>query len=326
MKEPGKGIGAPLGRMNKRVYIVLICFLISAVFWLLIALSHDYPTALIFPVRYTNLPGKKVVMNDLPEKVSVQLKASGFKIMSLGFKKEQDPVTVDVSTSLQNRLITSDIFAIPTQSFLPDFSRQIGKDIQITGFDPDSIVFNFSDLTTKKVRVVPVYSASFDNQYDSTGAATVDPAEVEVSGPPALISELKEVYTQKVVFSNLKGAVKQKVKLEGNKLLSYNTDEVTVSLNVEKFTEGSVDVEIHPVNVTNGYSIKTFPDKVKVRYLVSLSHYNKVDVSMFDAVVDASEMERKKLSKLNVTLMTSPSFVRISLLEPAKVDYILRKQ
>ncbi len=313
-------------RMNKRLYIVLICFFISAVFWFLIALSHDYPTTLIFPVKYVNLPGQKVVMNDLPAKIAVQLQASGFRIMSLGFKEEQDPVQVDVSASLKNRQVNADILAIPTQSFLEDFSRQIGKNIQITGFDPDSIVFNFSDLTTKKVPVVPDYTATFEKQYDSTGAAEVTPSEIEVSGPPSVIKELQYVTTEKISFSDMKGSEKKKAKLSVNKLLSYNVDEVTVSLHVEKFTEGLVEVDVHPVNVSSGYSLKTFPDKIKVRYLVALSRYNKVDEAMFDAVVDASEMERKKLAKLNVTLMTSPSFVRITMLDPEKVDYILRKQ
>ncbi len=313
-------------RINKRLYVVLLCFFISAIFWLLIALSHDYPTTLIFPVQYVNLPGKKVVMNDLPAKIAVQLKASGFKIMLFGFKDEQDPVQVDVSSSLRTSLIHTDVLSLPTQSFLLDFSRKLGKEITITGFQPDSIVFNFSDLITKKVPVIPAYSATFEKQYDSTGVASVNPREIDVSGPPSIISELQSVSTESIKLENLKGTVKQKVKLIKNKLLSYNVNEVELTLQVEKFTEGSVEIEIHPVNKTTGYSLKTFPDKVKVRYLVSLSAYNNVDPSMFDAVVDASEMEKKNQTKLKVQLMTSPSYVRITMIEPEKVDYILRKQ
>lgn len=313
-------------RINKRLYVVLLCFFISAIFWLLIALSHDYPTTLIFPIQYVNLPGKKVVMNDLPAKIAVQLKASGFKIMLFGFKDEQDPVQVDVSSSLRTSLIHTDVLSLPTQSFLLDFSRKLGKEITITGFQPDSIVFNFSDLITKKVPVIPAYSATFEKQYDSTGVASVNPREIDVSGPPSIISELQSVSTESIKLENLKGTVKQKVKLIKNKLLSYNVNEVELTLQVEKFTEGSVEIEIHPVNKTTGYSLKTFPDKVKVRYLVSLSAYNNVDPSMFDAVVDASEMEKKNQTKLKVQLMTSPSYVRITMIEPEKVDYILRKQ
>jgi hypothetical protein len=111
-----------------------------------------------------------------------------------------------------------------------------------------------------------------------------------------------------------------------NHLLSYSSAEVEFRLPVEKFTEGTEEIEIHPVNVAYGYSLKTFPDKVKVRYLVSISNYNKVDASMFDAIVQGGEKGNRPGSKLEVSIITKPSFIRITRLEPEKVDYILRKQ
>ena len=41
------------------------------------------------------------------------------------------------------------------------------------------------------------------------------------------------------------------------------------------------------MNVETGYSLKTFPDKITVRYQVALSKYNDVNAGQFDAVVDA---------------------------------------
>src|SRR5687768_11774206 len=99
MSEKSAPVKKPRVRMNKRLYVVLVCFFISAVFWLLIALSHDYTTTVIYPVKYVNLPGKKVVMNDLPTKIAVQLRTTGFRIMSFGLSKEQPPVEVDVAGS-----------------------------------------------------------------------------------------------------------------------------------------------------------------------------------------------------------------------------------
>ena len=81
--------------MNKQFYIIFICFIISTIFWLLLALSHDYPATLTLPVKYLNLPGKKVVINEMPSEISVQIKASGFKIISFGFQKDRPPVNVD---------------------------------------------------------------------------------------------------------------------------------------------------------------------------------------------------------------------------------------
>jgi hypothetical protein len=265
-------------------------------------------------------------MNVLPSKIKVNLKTSGFKIISFGFQKERDPVEVDVGSSLKNTQLNWDVLAISTQSFLPDFSRELGKEVTISGFQPDSIVFNFSDLVTKRVPVVFSFQADFEKQYDSTGSPFITPSEIVVSGPPSIVEKLKYIQTEDIRLEKLKASAKGKAKLRLNRLLSYNVNEINYTLPVEMFTEGSQEIEIHPINVTHGFVLKTFPEKIKVRYLVALSQYNKVEQSMFDAVVDADELKARKSAKLGVKLITQPSIVRITLIEPGKVDYILRKQ
>lgn len=313
-------------RMNKQLYIILICFSISSIFWLLLALSHDYPSKITLPVKYINLPGKKVVMNEMPANILVQFKTSGFKIISFGFQKNHPPVEVDVASSLSVLSLNSEVLALPTQTFLEDFSKELGKDVTITGFQPDSIIFNFSDIITKKIPVFLSLQLSFEKQYDTTGSPEISPFEIEVSGPPSIVQKMKNVKTETVKLENVKGPVKMKAKLMGSRLITFNTDQIEFNIPVEKFTEGSANVDINPVNVRSGYSLKTFPEKVKVLYLVALSQYNKVEDSMFDAVIDANNLKEKQTSKLDVNVITSPSFVRITKLEPDKVDYILRKQ
>ncbi len=313
-------------KMNKQLYVILICFLISMAFWLLLALSHDYPASLSFPVEYKNLPGRKVLMNEMPKEISIQVKTTGFRLISYGFQKSNPVVEIDVASSLRPPATGTDIIAIPTRTFLSDFAKELGKDVTITGFSPDSIVFNFSDIVTRSIPVILSLKASYEKQYDSTGSPKVYPPFIQVSGPPALISRLNSIQTESVKLENLKETVRRKVKLVENRLLTYSQNEVEFVLPVEKYTEGVSEIEVHPVNVRDGFSLKTFPDKIKVRYLVALSQYSKVDNSMFDAVVDGSELDVKRPSKLGVSIITSPSFVRVTMLEPEKVDYILRKQ
>ena len=129
--------------LDKQLYIFLICLLIATIFWLLLALSNEYNTALSFPVNYVNMPGKKVIMNELPSKINVNLKTTGFKILSFGLQKEQKTLEIDIAEKFTNTKINTDFFALPTSFFLQDFSRELGKDVAIVRFDPDSIVFNF---------------------------------------------------------------------------------------------------------------------------------------------------------------------------------------
>lgn len=313
-------------QLNKRLYIIMICFSISLIFWLLISLSHDYPTSLKVPVVYKNIPGMKVVMNDLPTEITVHLKANGFKIFSYHFEKSRDTVTIDVSSKLNERNLNTPVLSFATQSLMVDFNKGLGKEEVVSGFEPDSIVFTFTDRISKKVPVISNASLNFASQYDSTIGWSVSPSEIIVSGPPAILDTLNFVYTESLSLTDVKTPVKQKLKIISNKLVSYNASEVTVFLPVEKFTEGNVTVKLAPVNVKPGYTLKTFPDHIQIRYVVALSNYNKVNSSMFTAVVEAPAVEQVTPGKLAVQLRSRPFYIRNLIMDPEKVDFILRKE
>lgn len=296
------------------------------VFWLLISLSREYPSMMTIPVEYKNIPGKKVVVNDLPKVITVEIRTSGFRIISNHFTKSFDPISVDVGGKMERSVITGGILAIPTNSFITDFSNQLGKEINITGFRPDSIIFNFKDKETRFVPVRLSFQGSFQKQYDTTSAPLIDPSVIEVSGPPAELAKLTYINTELLTGYALKADLKAKVKLIRNKLLTYNKEEVSVVIPVQKFTEGSFDIDIHAMNVPKGFTLKTYPGSVKVRYSVPLSEYNKISPPQFDVVADASTLEEEHPDKLTLQLMTRPSSVRNFFLDPEKVDYILRKQ
>src|SRR5436190_22830777 len=93
--------------IDKRLYIVLVCFFISCIFWMLLALSHEYTTTIIFPVSYTNAPGKKVILNDLPTKIGLNLKTTGFKIISLGLNNKQNKLQIDIAEKFMNEPVVS---------------------------------------------------------------------------------------------------------------------------------------------------------------------------------------------------------------------------
>jgi YbbR domain-containing protein len=315
-------------KLNKRLTIIGICFLISAVFWLLIALSHDYSATLTFPVRYLNLPGKKVILNELPAKIKLTVKTTGFRILSYDFRKTKQPIEVDVMSKFDaNEEFRGDGLTIPTRTFSTDFNKQIGNEMEILSFQPDSIVFLFSDKSSRKVPVKADLDLSFAAQYDTSSSPYTTPDSVVVSGPPSVLRNLKSVSTVRVSLKGLRSAVRKEAALVSNRLLNYSDQKVTVSIPVEKFTEGMVEITVHPLNVKQGFALKTFPEKVKVRYQVALSKYNSVNPSMFDAVVDAAALSAgEHPDKLTVNIQTSPGFIRSLILEPEKVDYIIRKQ
>lgn len=328
MREQQNPIQAPQAklRLNKRLYIILICFVISLVFWLLMALSKEYPTSISIPVQYVNMPGRKVVINDLPAKIKVNFKASGFRIISYDFQKKRNPVVIDMASGFKSFNPSRQIMTVSTHGFVNEFYKELGKEVNITGFQPDSIVFNFTDRILKKLPVRLDLSLTLEKQFDTIGIVKVDPPFIDVSGPPSLMDTISFISTVPFARFNVHAPVKSSVQLKTNKLLNYSVDHVMVAIPVEKVTEGITEISVEVINVPKGFTLKVFPDRIKIRYIVALSKYNQVNPSMFRAIVDATDLDRQHPDKVVVQLVRKPDFVRFADVESPRIDYIMHKE
>ncbi|MEY4593846.1 MAG: hypothetical protein RIQ47_256 [Bacteroidota bacterium] len=313
-------------RFNKQISVFLVCLVIAIVFWLLLSLSGNYSTSITFPVKYTHLPDRKLVVNELPTSIKVDLKTSGFRILTYGFKQQLDTITIDLAAGMTASGRLRDAIEIPTRNFSADFTRQLGAEVDVMGFDPDTILVLFSDKAFKKVPVFPNVLIQLDRQFDTVAAPATIPDSIVVSGPPSALRKIKKVSTRKIELSNLKTSIDKAVELEVIPLVEFDPSVVQLKVEVEKFTEGIQEVPIHAVSVPAGYSLKMFPEKVTVRYQVALSNYKSVNVSQFDIVADASALPASDISMLPLRVVARPEMVRAVSMDPAEVEFILRKK
>ena len=313
-------------RFNKQISVFLVCLLIAIIFWLLLSLSGNYSTSIVFPVRYTHLPDRKLVVNELPQKITVQLKTSGFRIMSYGFQQQLDTIVIDVASGMSTTGRSREAVAIPTRNFQADFSRQLGAEVEVSGFDPDTILVLFSDKIFKKVPVVADLFIQLDRQYDTVSAPSVVPDSVLVSGPPSALRKIRKAVTRKLEMLDVKSNLDISAELESQSLVEFDPSAVRITVNVEKFTEGIQEVPVHAVNVPAGYVLKMFPERVTVRYQVALSKFKSVNMQQFDIVADASALPDAEISLLPLRVVARPEIVRAVTIDPSEVEFIFRKK
>ena len=241
--------------------------------------------------------------------------------------KEKIPVEIDITSKmggLQEQV--SDVLVIPSKSFSEDFNNQIGGNISIVNIIPDSVVFNFSNKISKRVPVRLDMTISFEKQFDSIGKNSVVPDSIDITGPGSVVNKTFFISSEHINLVKVKEPVSKKVKLLSDKLLSLSDTVAHLTIPVEKFTEETMEVPVTPIDVPKGYAMKTFPDKITVRYLVTLNRYNAVTPNSFEAVVDGTKADELKGSKMNVKLSKIPSFVKSVTVDPERIDFILRKQ
>ena len=312
-------------KFNRKASVFAICLLIAAFFWVITTLSMQFSASLKFPVKYVNLPKDKVISNNLPDSLEIDLKGSGFDIIRCRLKQHLDPIIVDASTYKPHK--GSDYYYVTTNTKHESISRQIGYDFKIISIIPDTIFLNFSKKISKLVPVTAKVNLNFQKEFQLIDSVVIFPKEIRISGSPALVDKVTSLRIQDISLNRLDKAITVRRAVLVNpelKQLEFSVDSVSVYIPVAKFTEGLAEIPLDLINVPPGASLKIFPDKIKITYLVAFDSFEKIKPEMFRAVVDYQKMEPGS-SKIHVNLVKSPKNVRAVSWNPESVEFILRK-
>jgi len=309
-------------RKNKKVYVFFICFVIAALFWLLLVLAKDYESTVSLKVTYVNLPPNMIVVNKLPEKLLFRLKANGYHLISLSSLEKENALNVDVMSLTGT---DAGIKNISSRLLVRDFIEQLGSDVIIHSIHPDVILFNMSPSVTVKLPVKAVMEITFEKQYDSVSPLKINPDSVNITMPLSSLGKIMWIETEKILGEKIRSSLKKNVRLIVPFGITLNQKEAEINLEVEKFTEGTLIVPVSLINVPRGLNVKIFPDHVSVKYLAALSNYDNVKPDMFTVIADAVSSSSQSRDKLDVLVISSPSFVRSVSVQPTKLDFILKK-
>lgn len=279
------------------------------------------------PVIYTHLPSDRVISNKLVDTVEVEVRTSGFKLLLYNLRGGYEPIRIDMRTVRRTR--DEGYFYIATNTRLDRFSEQMGAGTRILKVIPDTIYVNFNQKVSKRVPVrTSNVQVNFRAEFQAVDSITVDPAFVTISGAKNSIDKIDHVLTEKVVLKDVNENMSKNVKvippLSRNQV-DVSTSHVTMSLKVAKYTEGSVDLPVEVINLPPGYNIRTFPDRVTVKYQVALSDFESIKPQMFTVTADYGKMKKESGTKLKLELVKSPANIRHSKLIPDRVEFIIRK-
>lgn len=309
---------------NKDLSAFIICLLVSGFCWFLIVLSKNYDQRNTYKVNYSELPQNKSLVNRLPDSIEISLRTSGFSLLREKLFSSNRIIFVDCSNL---RLSSDSISFLSTASVTEKLEKQLGNNYSITKIFPDTVFFNFSARSSKIVPVKLNISLGFEKQFQLSDSITIEPSHVTVYGAKEVLSKIDHVLTDYLVLNKLSKPVTKRLGFaDGGRGLGFSSDSVKVTIQVDQFTEGNIQVPIEPINLPNGYSLKLFPDKVDLRFIVGISNLSKLNPSLFKVVVDYSKAGDGSNSKLKVELVDSPSYINGIKMEPEKVEFIIRKK
>ncbi len=312
---------------SSKVITFLGCILVASFLWLINSLNRMYIRNVTVPVKYINLPKNKMLANDLPTTLNAEIKATGAKLLFLWLKKDLNEVEIDFEKIKKGK--NADYFAINSSTTIGSFSKVLNTEVELIKLKPDSIYFNFGKSHQKVVTVSPQVNMNFEPLYNLADNIKITPSIITISGDSLSIKKIDTILTEKIVFNNLNQNTSQEARLIipeelANKVV-VNPESVTINLTVDKMTEASFEVNVECNDAPNNTLVKTFPNKVSIKYQIPMSLYETTDLSKIKASVSYKDVN-DKTSKLKVTLSNVPSYIKLLKTSPEKVEYILKKQ
>lgn len=315
-------------KLDRNFFIFMIFLFLSGLFWLLNELSREAIADISYPVKYINLPGNKMLANEVPKRLNLKLRAPGYTLIRFKLSSGLIPLNLDMESYFLRQLPgknSSDYYLL-TRELRGRFERRLSSTITIIDIQPDSLFFKFDSIIYKKVPVTPSVEYTMARQFMLRDEFQTTPDSIVVSGPGLVLDTLKAVSTKAVNFIELNTSVEQEIKLKPIPRVEFNNETVFLFAAVEQFTEASLKVHIKAINVPDSLVLKTFPNQVSLTCNAGLSDYDKVSAHVFQLEVDYQDIGQSLGGKLKVNIASAPEFVRYVRIHPLYVEFIIEKK
>ena len=305
---------------RKRFVVFIACLLLAIAGWLFQALNNKYVYTAKTVLVYKNFPQKKAFHPLQSDTVDLQVEGTGWQLLFARLRVNPQSITISLD-KLNNRdyiLFSEQLYSV---------NKQLETSQKIISVRPDTLYFDFSKRTVKRVPVKLVSNFGLTPQYGVSDDIEITPNYVTVSGPQQDIEHINDWSTDTLNLQHLQNTTITRVAMTQNKLKNVNIfpSSVEIKVPVDEFTEKTVEVPLKVTNNSDYYTIKLYPKKVKVTFLVALSSYQQVNEDFIEASVDINEWKQLQHARLSVKLTRFPDYCKLVKIVPGKVDFIIEK-
>jgi YbbR domain-containing protein len=304
---------------RRRLSAFITCLVVAIFAWLFTTLSNPYKYTVKQAINFKNAPLKRAFHPLQSDTIEAIVQGTGWQML---FSKmnEQKPISIDLRT-----LDTKNFIVLNAQ--VKQINLKKDPNHQIIGFNPDTLFFDFSNRTVKKVPVQLISAIKYQRQFAQSDNLNIKPAYVTISGPAEVLAKIKSWKTDSVKLNGINESFNSRVNLqavkEGN--LEIVPKSVFVNIPIDEFTEKTIEVPVKLVNNHNYYDVKIFPQKVKVTFTTSLTDYPDANEDDFEAVANLDKWRLSGYRVLPVQLIRIPSYSKIVKVEPENIDFIVKK-
>lgn len=307
-------------RNRRRLGIFASCLGFSLLVWLIFSLSNLYTYKIERPILFTGFSQSRPINLEYPENFELSITGTGWKLISLRMGLQVDSLELN----------THDINYGKNYFLLSAHMEQLGKNlpegIQLVGVYPDTVFYNYDIYSRKKVPVFLDTNISFKKQFFYGPDIRISPDSVWITGTPQNIEQIDSICTEPLNYRDISQDIHTSVLIkEPASTIKIEPKQVDVSIPVEQFAENTITLPLKITGNKLDLEVNTYPAQVKVTYLVPMSRFDELKPDFFEVSVNINQWMRDKVSILPVSMTRVPEYVRITNINPAKVDFLVKK-
>ena len=301
-----------------RLRFFLFFLLLSFTFWTSTKLSNTYIVEESFSIIWTNIPNG-IIPSSENQQMNVSISASGIEILIYRLINK----SINISLSQADFSGEKGLIDLRGQDFF--IKKQFFENTKLNILNPLFLEFKFSRLEEKVFTVVPQIEINLRAGYLIDSSLKVTPDSILVRGPKSILDTLNSIQSESIIADDLYENFRKKVSLRSIPEIQLSESKVTVEVAVSRYTEKEFLLNVEVINLPLGTRVKLFPPKAKVRVTLPLSVLRTIKTSDFNLVVDYNNIFKDAEKKLDLIMIRRPSSVKKVILEPKKVNYLIRK-
>lgn len=306
-----------LFKPSRELFTYTFFLILSGIIWLAVSLNEYYDREVTIPVLITGVPESVALDDGVEDTIRATIHDKGFSLLYYVRSNKEEPLKIDFKTYKKSsgQMIVSN----------SDLKRLVNQYIEGTGtvsaVKPEKLEYAYSECITK---IVPVRLAgkieTAENYY--LAQSIIEPNKVKIYLSKSLADQVKFVTTEDLNVTNLSDTTTIETSIKSIKGVNISTKKVTVHLLADILTEEEIEAPITAVNVPEGTTLRFFPPRVKVKFVVGVSMLKNINPDEFVVQTDYNQIVQGS-DKCTITVVQKPHGVVKANPEVSQVDYLI---
>ena len=309
---------------RKKALVFSFFLALSVIIWMMNALGKNYTSEIDYPVRFKNYPENKTLIGELPSSLKLRVSAHGYTLLQHRISSRYIPIVFNVRSFTLSIMpeVDSSFYFLETR-FVHDYiSKELDSEFEILDVKPDTLIFPFALVVSKKIPVFADIIYELDKQLILKELPVLQPDSIMVSGPDYILDTLQLVLTKKMNLGRIKSSTDKKLEMKPLNHVSFSDEKIDIQFTIEKYTEKTLSVPITVNNLPDSIEMQIFPRKIQLTCQVGLSNFDPLQSGMFSAYVDYNDF-LPGITRLPVSIGEQPNFVRAIRYKPKTVEFLI---